>query len=109
LVAAVLRGEKTATSSLRDEYEATTDEPMPSVGERWLLLGFDDERLGVVETTEVRVLRAADIDLRFARDEGEGFDSVAAWRAAHERFWSPKSISDDTLVVCERFRLVERR
>ena len=44
--------------------------------------------------------------------------SVADWRAAHERFWGPNAdreaagaqpltIDDDTLVVCERFRLVE--
>jgi uncharacterized protein YhfF len=33
---------------------------------------------------------------------------VTAWRATHERFWSEHDIKDDTLVVCERFRLVER-
>jgi uncharacterized protein YhfF len=73
----------------------------------------------VIETTEVRVVRAGDVDERFARDEGEGFESVADWRAAHERFWGPTPereaageppfvVDDATLVVCERFRLVER-
>lgn len=28
---------------------------------------------------------AGQVDLRFARDEGEGFKSVADWQAAHER------------------------
>jgi uncharacterized protein YhfF len=63
----------------------------------------------------------AEVDLQFAIDEGEGFASVAEWRAAHERFWNGYiediragigdptfALTDDTLVVCERFRLVER-
>ena len=108
LVGAVLRGEKTATASLRDQFALNTDEPMPQVGERLVLVGWDDEPLGVVETTEVRVVPAGQVDLQFARDEGEGFESVADWRAAHERFWSDRAITDDTLVVYERFRLIAR-
>jgi uncharacterized protein YhfF len=108
LVGAVLRGEKTATSSLREHYRPFADEALPQVHERGVLLGEDDEPAGVVETTEVRVLPAGQVDLAFARAEGEGFESVAAWRAAHERFWSAQghTVTDDTLVVCERFQLV---
>jgi len=108
LVDAVLRGNKTATASLREQFAPNTDEPMPQVGEHLLLVGWDDEPLGVVETTEVRVVPAGRVDLRFARDEGEGFESVADWRAAHERFWSDRAITDETPVVCERFRLIAR-
>ena len=108
LVDAVLRGNKTATASLREQFAPNTDEPMPEVGEHLLLVGWDDEPLGVVETTEVRVVPAGRVDLRFARDEGEGFESVADWRAAHERFWSDRAITDETPVVCERFRLIAR-
>jgi uncharacterized protein YhfF len=108
LAEAVLRGDKTATSSLRDEYSPHTEDPMPEVGEQLLLVGWDDRPLGVVETTEVRVVPAGRVDQRFARDEGEGFDTVADWRAAHERFWSDRVITDETLVVCERFRLIAR-
>jgi uncharacterized protein YhfF len=43
-----------------------------------------------------------------AGDEGEGFETVAQWREAHERFWSGRETGDDTRVVTERFRLVER-
>jgi uncharacterized protein YhfF len=70
----------------------------------------------VIETTGVRVLRLAEVDLDHALGEGEGYTSVAGWRAAHERFWhSPEmraelgdpgfTVSDDTLVVAETFRL----
>jgi hypothetical protein len=34
--------------------------------------------------------------------------STLDWREAHERFWSDGMIADDTLVVAERFGLVER-
>ena len=102
LVDAVLRGDKTATAGLHG------DEPLPQAGRALLLLDFDDRPVAVVETTEVRVLRADEVDLQFARDEGEGFETVADWREAHERFWSDREIRDDTLIVAERFRLIER-
>lgn len=108
LVAAVLRGEKIATASLREEYVPDTSEPLPQPGESFLLLGYDDEPLGMVKTTELRFVRAADVDLQFALDEGEGFETVGQWRSAHERFWSDRKITDDTLIVCERFTLIER-
>jgi uncharacterized protein YhfF len=119
LVAAVLRGEKTATASLREEYEPFGPDKLPEVGERSVVVDSNDEPVAVIETTELRVVRAGDVDEQFARDEGEGFESVADWRAAHERFWGANpareaagqpahEIDDDTLVVCERFRVVER-
>ena len=108
LVEAVLRGEKTATASLFDQYAPLTDEPLPRIGDEFVLQGYDDEPLGVVKTTDVQVVRAGDVDLRFARDEGEGFETVSQWRAAHERFWADRTITDDTLIVCQRFALIER-
>ena len=37
--------------------------------------------------TEARVVPAGEIDEQFARDEGEGFESVEDWRVAHEHFF----------------------
>lgn len=105
LVDAVLRGAKTATAGLHADHGP--EDPVPAAGDRFVLLGYDDEPVAVLETTEVRVLPTADIDLAFARDEGEGFESVADWRRAHEEFWSDREIRDDTLIVAERFRVVE--
>src|SRR5437764_98420 len=85
LVAAILSGEKTATSSLLIEYEEP-GEDFPEVGGRSVVVDSAERPVCVIETTEVRVLRLDGVDEQFARDEGEGFESVAEWRAAHERF-----------------------
>jgi uncharacterized protein YhfF len=106
LVDAVLRGEKTATAGLLEEYEAEGEQP-DRVGSRCALLGYDDEPVAVVEVTESRVLPAAEIDEQFARDEGEGFETVDEWREAHERFFG-RPIEADTQIVAVRFRVVER-
>jgi len=108
LVEAVLRGDKTTTAGLRSDYAPHTNEPLPEVGDRFALLDFGDRPVAVVETTEIRIVPAGDVDLQFARDEGEGFESVEDWRHAHERFWAEHDIDDGTLIVAERFRLVER-
>jgi uncharacterized protein YhfF len=98
----VLRGEKTATAGLADEGIGPN-----RPGDRLALLGFDDETVGMVELTEKRVVPAGEIDVQFARDEGEGFESVDDWREAHERFFG-RPILEDTPIVAVRFRLVER-
>jgi uncharacterized protein YhfF len=120
LVSAVLRGEKTATAGLLVDYERD-GESLPELGECQAVVDNDGRDVAVIEITEVRVLRIGDADLSFARDEGEGFESVAEWRAAHDRYWRGYAdeiraflddpnwdVGDDTLFVAERFRLVER-
>jgi uncharacterized protein YhfF len=106
LVDAVLAGAKTATAGLLDEYEAE-GEAVPSAGDRFLLEGFDNEPIAVVEVTEARVVPASEIDEQFARDEGEGFETVEDWRVAHETFFN-RPLEPCTMIVALRFRLVER-
>ncbi|HEV2635355.1 MAG TPA: ASCH domain-containing protein [Actinocrinis sp.] len=116
LVAAILSGAKTSTTGLVLWYEID-DEPLPEVGKREAVVDSAGERVAVIETTDVRVLRIADVDLQHAIDEGEGDETVASWRAAHEDFFQSEqarealgdpgfTVTDDTLVVAERFRLV---
>ncbi|MDO3700185.1 ASCH domain-containing protein [Micromonospora sp. C28SCA-DRY-2] len=116
LVSAILSGAKTSTTGLLVGYERA-NEPLPEVGQRSAVVDSADRPVAVIEVTEVRVIRLADVDLRHAVDEGEGDESVAQWRAGHEAFWrSPEvraelgdpgfTVDDDTLVVAQRFRLV---
>jgi uncharacterized protein YhfF len=106
LVDAVLRGEKTATAALADEY-MRAGEPLPRSGDRFVLRDYDDVPVAVVEITNADVLPAREVDVQFARDEGEGFETVEEWRTAHEAFFE-QPIDDDTLIVAQRFLLVER-
>jgi uncharacterized protein YhfF len=117
LVAAVLSGEKTSTTGLVAWHERS-GEALPEVGARYLVVDSAGQGVGVIETTEVEVKRMDEVDLRFAVDEGEGFETVQAWWDAHVRFFTspemvealgdpPVPIDAAALVVCERFRLVE--
>lgn len=118
LVAAILRGEKTSTTGLLEEYRREGS-PLAEVGSREAVVDSQGARVAVIETTEVEVKRMGDVDLPFAIEEGEGFTTLEEWRDAHVRFFTspemtallgdpPVPVDDDTLVVCMRFRLVER-
>jgi uncharacterized protein YhfF len=116
LVAAILSGAKTSTSALVLEYERE-NEPLPKVGQQSVVVDSEGRRVAVIEITEVRVIRLADVDLQHVLDEGEGDKSVGEWRARHERFWHSAevreelsdpdfTVDDDTQVLAQRFRLV---
>jgi uncharacterized protein YhfF len=119
LVAAILSGSKTTTTALMADYEHER-EPLPRPGLREAVVDSAGDRVAVVETTAVRVVRLGDVDLAHAVGEGEGYGSVAEWRAGHERFWHSAevraelddpdfAVNDDTLVVAQTFRLLEVR
>ena len=104
LVEAVLAGDKTATAGLHGVFE---HDPTPEVGDRFVVEDAKGVARAIVEVTEARVIPASEIDLQFARDEGEGFESVQEWHEAHERFFK-RTIEPDTLISAVRFRVVER-
>lgn len=117
LVAAVQRGEKTATSSLEVFY-TIQGLPLPRSGDRSLMVGSGGEPLGTIELTDAAVIRLGDVGDDIAVAEGERFADAAEWRSAHEHYWggfadevrarlgNPDwSLDDDTPVVVEWFRL----
>ncbi len=85
LVAAVLRGEKTATSSLAVEYLA--GDPLPRVGERLPLVDHQGAVHGMVETTGATIVPLHLVGDDVAHAEGEGFADAADWRRAHVAYW----------------------
>lgn len=119
LVAAIQAGDKTTTTGLLVGYELD-GEPLPQPGLRQAVVDSAGERVAVIETIAVRVLRLGDVDLAHALGEGEGYASVADWRTGHEEFWHSAEIraelgdpqftvDDDTLLVAQEFRLLENR
>ena len=115
LLDAIQSGLKTSTSSLLREYEVG-DEPLPTVGIRGAAIDSTGEPVFVIETTAVEVVRLCDVPLHHALSEGEGYLTVADWRAGHVRFWSSDAmraelgrdfeLTDDSLVVLEQFLVV---
>lgn len=114
LVAAIMSGEKTTTTSLAREYELD-GEPLP-VAHRALVVDSDGRPVAIVAYDDAVVARCGDVSLRHAIDEGEGYRTVAEWRAGHESFWHSEefrasigdpafTMSDDEPVVLQRFRL----
>ena len=115
LIAAIETGAKTSTSTLLRHFEVG-DEALPVVGDTGCVVGSGGERLFALETTGIDVVRLGSVPLDHALAEGEGYTSVAEWRAGHQEFWISAAIraelgadfepDDDTLVVLERFAVV---
>ena len=120
LTALALAGTKTTTASLLVEMEIEGIK-VPAPGTREILVDSDERPVAVVETITSRVVRLADVDDRHAIDEGEGYANAAEFRVAHEDYWNGSIddlrvsldnpgfvLGDDTLIVLERFKVVER-
>ena len=116
LIAAILDGTKTTTTGLVDDYERD-GEPMPRTGDREVVIDSAGEPVALIEIVKVRVVRVGDVDLAHAVGEGEGYASVADWRAGHEAYWHSDAmreyigdpaftVDDDTPAVALEFRTV---
>ncbi|MER6628818.1 ASCH domain-containing protein [Streptomyces sp. NPDC000987] len=115
-VSAILSGRKTALTGLLEIYEHA-GEALPVTGQRFSVLDSAGCPAVTVEVVDVRVVPMKEIDDDFARAEGRGYSDAAQWRAAHEEFFRSSGVSeflghtpvidDETLVVAERFRVVE--
>ena len=98
----VVREVKTATCSTEDEPNTSTP------GERWIVLDGRGAPACVIETLEVTYRRYNEVDAAFAYEEGEGDRSLRYWREAHRNYFGRMGrFSEDMMLMCERFRLVE--
>ncbi|AWB87627.1 ASCH domain-containing protein [Mycetocola zhujimingii] len=118
LVGAILDGRKTSTTSLVADYDLSEEE-LPVIGERRVVVDSAESPVCVTEVTGVRVVPLGEVDLAHAIDEGEGFETVADWRAGHEKFWhgaefrewmrDPEfTVTDATEAVLVRFHVTDR-
>jgi uncharacterized protein YhfF len=108
LLTLVLAGKKAATCGALASF-APGGEAMPVVGRRDVVLDGKGRPAAVIETLEVEIRSFAQVDERFASDEGEGDGTLAWWRDAHRQYFERNGgFSPDMQLVCERFRLVEK-
>lgn len=112
LLALVLAGVKTATSSRRSEYDAD-EESLPEPGGLSILLDGRGHPRALIRTTEVRVVPFDAVDAEHAEAEGEGSRTLAHWRETHRRFFAPpdprEPFDPRMLVVLERFTVLTAR
>jgi uncharacterized protein YhfF/GNAT superfamily N-acetyltransferase len=117
LTALAIGGGKVVTTGLLAEYEIEGD-PVEQPGDISILLDSAERPLALVENVLAKVIRLADMSDQDAIDEGEGYADAAAFRVSHEDHWNgfidevrtglgdPRfAITDDTMVVAERFRI----
>lgn len=116
LVASILSGTKTTTTSLLAEY-AVDDDPLPVVGRRQAVIDSTGRPVVMIETVQVDQVRLDQVPLSHVIDEGEGHVTVAQWRGDHERYWQSEemrsyltdpafTVRNETAVILERFRLI---
>lgn len=116
----VLAGRKTAAFDLYDRARFDP-EGVTEVGRRWTMHDSGGRPLAVLLTTHAEIVHMVDVTWPMVELEAESFRDVAHWRTAHEEFWAGTldevrsrtgnpswSIDDDTLLVFERFAIVER-
>ncbi|HUX03875.1 MAG TPA: ASCH domain-containing protein [Acidimicrobiales bacterium] len=118
LIGAILDGRKVTTTSLAVEYDIE-HETLPCVGQRSIVVDSNNQPVCVIETVEVLIVPLGEVGYQHVVDEGEGHATVSEWRRGHENFWRSKemvaslgdaapALDNSTLVVLERFRVVER-
>lgn len=118
LIAAILRGEKTATASLLEEYQRA-GEPLPKIGDMEVVLDSDEKPVCLTRITGVCCEPIGKVSDEHAIAEGEGFEDAKAWQIAHKEFWkSPEfvadmgepevKINDDTVVVLVSMEVIAK-
>jgi uncharacterized protein YhfF len=102
LAALVLDGRKRATCW------PANDGLLTEVGKRMVMLDGAGQPRAVIETVELSLRNFAEVDEQFAFDEGEGNRTLEFWRQAHCTYSGRRGqFSEDMLLRCERFRVVE--
>lgn len=107
----ILAGVETATARLLWEFE-NYKLPIPAVGNQTVILAGDEQRLFIIQTTATAIVPHSRVDQLFARLKGEGFASVADWRAGHWPFITRRCAAigrAPTLglpIICHRCHLV---
>ena len=111
LAGLVLGGKKTATASLEAVNKIRPDEA-PYANGHSVVTDFFGEPICVIRTTEIRHLPFAEVDAKFAFDEGEGDRSLKYWQDVHRTYFEREAadlgieFTDRSVVCCERFILL---
>lgn len=113
LLAHVIEGEKTGTSSLHLLYELGLEgEKLPEVGKYSVLLDGNDQAQAIICTRVVDILPYSQVSEVHSYLEGEGDRTLKYWRSVHQPFFEQEleayglTFAEDMLIVYELFELV---
>ena len=108
----VIAGEKTTSAGSVLEHELNNWK-LAKEGDYVVILDGDQQPKCVIQYTEVQRMKFHEMqDAKFAQDEGEGFDTLELWRAAHKGYFSRvleghgRQFSEDMEIICMRFTVV---
>ena len=108
----IIERKKTATCSGYDFY-MWDNEPLPTVGLYTVVLDGRNEPVAIIKTTNVQIIPMNKVSPEFAAAEGEGDFSYEYWYEGHKAVFTQvmaeygKEFSEDMLLVCESFELVD--
>ena len=108
----VLKGIKTATSSLYVLYE---NELLPKVDECSILLDESGNAKCIIKNTKVEIISFNKITEEHAFLEGESDTTLSTWRKIHQSFFTRcleekgMTFDEKMLVVCEQFKVVYKQ
>lgn len=102
LISLVLANKKTATTS---NYNPSN---LPTIGKKSIIVYDNGKDACIIETIDFKILKFKDITPELSDLEGEG--PYKLWKENHIKFLKKydKDFNDDTLVVFEIFKFIER-
>ena len=111
LLSLYIEGKKTAGSGLVKDYELAGD-PLPKVGNYWIILNSKGEPGCIVKTVKVEQYKFNEVPEEVAIAEGEGDLSLDYWQKAQREFFNPYLKDwgvedlDQEMVVTEFYEVV---
>jgi uncharacterized protein YhfF len=101
----VLDGTKTATTGL---YKS--DKKISKAGDFAEIVDSNNKSFCIIEYTNIEVKKFLDVQYEFAVKEGENDKTIEEWRDSHRAFFKREYLNeftDDSLVVCEEFKVIK--
>ena len=106
----VISGVKTATCSGHVFYEINNT-PLPTTDDYFIILNHKEQPVAIIKNVEVTLIPMNEVTEEFAIAEGDG--SYDNWKSIHQRYFTSElqkvglEFSEDMLLVCERFALID--
>jgi len=111
LIELYFAGKKIAGSSLVEDF-ASAGDPLPKVGNFWIVLASDKKPKLILKTKKIEIHKFAEVPQYVATAEGEGDLSLDYWKREHAKIYEPHlanwGIKDlnQANVITEFFELV---